>query len=367
MTEQPTQHPGAAKNSRSLAWAWVGLALALVWAVARSGVAVTPALGDIYRAIEAWPARLDGEFLAFYTDSPLGVLPFRALGLDDETGLLRLTSVVVLLGIAGYALVAAWWVQPAERMRAARLAILAPLPAVLLAWLGSYDAFTIAAWLVCLVAWHSGRLWLMFMAGALLGFQHFEHGLLGVTALTLAWLATRAHLPGSLASRSPLWLALGVLGGKALLTLVLVTSGSGASGRTQWLAPYLREWTVTAINTGPVLLWSLFAGTWAVVAALWLTSLGRSERLLLIGAIGIGLLALALSGDRPRVFAIVMAPSVLLMIVALLRSGRASPTVLRVVETVVWVGVPLSLWGSEIVGAGALDQLIMTWGQLAGG
>lgn len=345
-------------------WAWATIALAFLWAVARSGVSVTPALGDLFGASTVWPQRLDGDFLAFYTDSPLGILLSRALMLSSEAQFLRLATGATLVAIVSYACVAAWWSPTGARARAVRWALLAPLPAVLLAWLGSYDPFTVAAWLVCLAAWRSGRVWVLALSGVLLGFQHFEHGLLGIVSLTFTWYATRRHLPEPLQRLSPLWLVAGAVAGKLMLTGVLVSSGSAVSGRTQWLAPFLRDWTVTAINTGPTLLWSLFAGSWAIVVAVWVLAAHRRERLFLVLALVVGLLGLALSGDRPRVFVLIMAPSLLLAIVALLRAPAIPRSTIRIIEAIVWLGVPLSLWGSAVVGTGALDQLIMTWQQL---
>ncbi|MCF8526181.1 MAG: hypothetical protein K9G24_01725 [Candidatus Nanopelagicales bacterium] len=343
-----------------------GILAAAGWMVFRAGVTVTPSLADIVASATVWPERLDGEFRGFYADSPLGLLLFRALGLQTNGGMLVAATAITAVVIIGYAGWAAMAASTGDRARATRLALLAPLPAVLLAWLGSYDAFTMLAWLICLYLWWTGSRLALVSGGILLGFQHFEHTLLGGVVLVLVWAATRDRIPDRLAALTPGWLIVGMLVGKGLLLTVLVASGSTASGRTEWLAPYLRDWTVTGINVLPMLIWSLFAGSWAVVIAFWASAPQRRTRYLMLAAAAVALTATALSGDRPRVFVIVCGSAMLLLIVAYLNAPKHSDRELRLVEAVVWLAPPIALWGKEVVGANVVDQLIIAWQQLVG-
>jgi len=76
--------------------------------------------------------------------------------------------------------------------------------------------------------------------------------------------------------------------------------------------------------------------------------------------------ATVLSGDRPRVFIIVMAPALLILTLAYLRRRATHTNELRLVETIMWVAPAVTLWGAEVVYSNALDQAITTWQLLIG-
>jgi hypothetical protein len=344
----------------------IGVVAAFGWSILRAGPTVTPSLDALVAAAQAWPQRLPGEFEAFYADSPLGLLVARAVGSGSTTAYLWTSALALVLVACCWALWA-WLNAPSsQRWRAARLAVLSPVVGVLAAWLGFYDPWTMLAWAVVLFAWLSGSRALLAVSGGLLGFQHMEHGLLGLAALLLVWVAVRPGLPDRLRATNPGWAAIGVVAGKAVLLLVLVSAGSSASGRTSWLGTYLADWTKVAVNTGPMLVWSLFAGSWAIVVAFWLADSSRRTRTLLAGALIVGLVATLLSGDRPRVFVLVMAPALLLLTIAYLQRREGNRTELRLVETVVWLAPAVTLWGSEVVYANVVDQLVTTWRILTG-
>jgi len=343
-----------------------GVIAALVWGIFRAGPTVTPSLSTIVDSAKAWPERLPGEFAAFYADSPVGLVIFQITGATDSTSVLRWSALFMIMALAVWA----WWawlaVGDAQKWRAARLAVLAPLTGVLATWLGFYDPFTVLAWLAVLFAWLSRSRALLVIAGGLLGFQHFEHGVLGIAALALTWWAVRRDLPDRLRTSNPVWALLGVAIGKAVLLVVMTLSGSALSGRTSWLSTYLLDWTKVGVNTAPILLWSLFAGAWALVIAYWLAQGDRRARVLLLAAFAVGIVATILSGDRPRVFIIVMAPALLLLTIAYLRRRSNHANELRLVETIMWVAPAITLWGAEVVYSNALDQAITTWQLLIG-
>lgn len=343
-----------------------GVLVALAWSMLRAGPTVTPSLDAIVDAARIWPDRPTGEFVAFYTDSPVGLLIIRGLGTVDPTSVLRVSVIFLLIAAMVWAAWAWLAIEGPQKWRAARLAILAPLTGVLATWIGFYDPFTVLAWLVVLFAWLSRSRLLVVLSGVLLGFQHFEHGVLGLAALTLTWWAVRQDLPERLQEVTPLWALIGVVVGKVVLLGVMAASGSALSGRTSWLSTNLAEWTKVGANTAPILLWSLFAGAWALVIAYWLALPIRRARLLLVGAFAVGTLATILSGDRPRVFVIVMAPALLLATIAYLRRRSDHPTELRLVESVMWLAPVVTLWGADVVYSNVIDQAVTTWQLLVG-
>jgi hypothetical protein len=347
----------------------LGIALAAGWSILRAGVSVPPSFPDMYQAATIWPERLDENFRAYFTDSPLGTVIFRALPWQTSQSFMWLMIASAVLAIGGLALWMASLAPQYQKSRAARLALLAPLPAVLLTWLGGYDGFTVIAWLVCLAAWAFGRPWVLALAGLLLGFQHFEHAVLGTAALSLTWFAIRGDLSARLNRFSPLWIVPGLLAGKGILIIWLVVNNSSTSGRGSWLSEFLREWTVTAISVGPTLLWACFAGSWAIIVGLVLQNRSRRALVLLAGALAIGFLATFLSGDRPRVLTLVLAPSLALVTLAFLsreRKAENSTRNLALVETIVWLAPPLFLWGKAVIGTNVIDQMIVTWSQVVG-
>lgn len=347
----------------------VGIALAAGWAILRAGVSVPPSFSDMYQAATIWPQRLDENFRAYFTDSPLGTVIFRSLPWQTSQTFMWLMLASAVLSIGGLAVWMTVLAPQYQKSRAARLAILAPLPAVLLTWLGGYDGFTVIAWLVCLFAWAFGRPWMLVFAGLLLGFQHFEHAVLGVAALSLTWFAVRGDLPARLNRFSPLWVVPGLIAGKGILVIWLLANDSSTSGRGSWLSEFLREWTVTAISVGPTLLWACFAGSWAIIVGLIVQNRSRRALVLLSGALAIGFLATFLSGDRPRVITLVLAPSLALITLAFLaheKRAESGSRNLALVEAIVWLAPPVFLWGKVVIGTNVIDQIIVTWSQVVG-
>ena len=343
-----------------------GIAVAFIWAVVRSGATISPGLADAHNAAVIWPRIPGGEFSSFYADSALGILIFRGLSLESEREFLMvavLAAVGAVIALAGWA---AWAVPAQFKSRAVRLMLLAPLPAVLFNWLGFYDGYTALAWAAILWAWATGSRLLLSIAGVLLGLQHFEQGLLGIAALTIVWVAVRSGLREPLRSLAPAWSVVGLVVGKVILMATLALNGSELSGRTSGVSSYYRDWIVTAINTGPLLLWSLFAGSWAILILWWLRESRVRNQTLIAFAVAIAVGAMLISGDRPRVFVMITAPLLLLLTVALLARRDLSRRTWTGVEVLVWIGPPIALWGPVVVNSNALDHLIMTFSSLTG-
>lgn len=339
--------------------AFVGFAL--VWAVLRSGTGLLPDVQGPLSAAFAWPMRLPGPFEGFLSDSPIGIVVFRALGLETQRDLYLLHLLAVMIAIAGMGMWA-WLVAGRENSwRAARLTALSPIVAVLLVWVGAYDPFTIIAWVAVLFAWISRNRVLMVTAGVLLGFQHFEQAVLGLLALWCAWLATGTDLPSRLARTSPLWIAPGIILGKAVLLAIFKATDQALTSREEWLGVFFREWLAVGANIAPLLIWSLFAGFWAVVVYLLLTTKSRTQLFALVGMFGFGLVGLLASGDRPRVFIVIMAPAVALLTVAFVRKTRGLSRESHLVEAIVWLAPPVIFWGKDVANENVIDLMTIMW------
>lgn len=77
-----------------------------------------------------------------------------------------------------------------------------------------------------------------------------------------------------------------------------------------------------------------------------------------LGAIVIGLVATILSGDRPRVFVLVLFPTVVLLGVVFLRLKTPRTTV-WLVEAMVWLAPPVIFWAGDVANENVIDPLLI--------
>ena len=306
-----------------------------------------------------WPKNSGGEFIQFISDSPVGLILFRELGLTTTRSWVVFHFIATILAISLMSCWV-WYASPVQaRWRSARLMLLTPFAAILLSWVGSYDPFTVIAIAMLLFALSSGRWWLELLAGALLGFQHFEHGVLTVVILLLTWIALRDRGPIFRGRKWFLPTILGIAVGKGILIALQLAGAGASSGRSIWIGNYLREWTVTALNIGPFLLWSLFAGTWALIVWIFVTTNRFHGRIFLVAAFALGLLATLLSGDRPRVFVIVTMAALAYCVVVFASDPRINRQVNRIIEPIMWLAPPVVFWTAAISNNQTIDPLSM--------
>lgn len=346
-------------------WAMIGILAALAWSMVRSGFIMTSVPEDLVAAAAIWPQRTESWMTQFYADSPLYILSARVLGLEDNIGIIRQGFIVSLIAVVVLAAWAARVTPTGQRARASRLALLAPISAILFSTIGSYDAFTALVWAVAMWLWLTGSRTALVLAGALLGIQHFEQSGLGVVALLCTWFALRNQLPDPLGKLSPAWMLPGLVAGKAVVVLVLVLNGQSATGRAQWLSTYLLEWTKVGLATLPYLAWSLFAGFWLLLFMLWSRS-GARARWFLLAALATGLIGMGTSGDRPRVFVLILLPSLLVAITVYLREPDRPRLELRAVEALAWIGPPVILAGKIALNSTIIDNGYVSFMWLTG-
>ncbi|NQV73663.1 hypothetical protein HQ496_11115 [bacterium] len=335
----------------------MSLIAAFIWVLIRSGTGMLNEPETGVRAALAWPMNQGDDWSAFISDSPIGLLLFRALGLDSVKSWVVFHSMAVVIAI----LVLCLWafiVSPvASRWRSARLLLLTPFAAILLAWIGSYDPFTVIAISLLLFALTSGKRSLEIAGGLVLGFQHFEHGLIALCALFVVWIALMRHGPEFTDRFWILWTSLGLLVGKGILLFIQVSNSGSSSGRSQWVNSFIGEWTITAINTDPLLLWSLFAGAWGLVIWIFMDQTSSRNRLFLFIAFALGSLATVLSGDRPRVFVLVTLAALAYATVTYSTRQSEVATRNRIVEPLMWLAPPLVFWTADVANNRVIDSL----------
>lgn len=330
----------------SAAVTWLLALVAALWAVLRVAPGTIPDVSQTAARSALWPQRDLGEFTEFVRTSPLGQIAYRIGG---ALGTWEYVLIHALAAMGAVALLA-WWlarqVPAGRRGVAVRLVVLSPVVAVLVVFLGAYDPFTVIGMAALLFAWASGSRWAVVAAGVYLGFQHFEQGLVVVIVGAVAAYALRGR-PG--ADRpTPAWAYLGLVVGKAALTLVLqMATGDGLSGRSSYLVwEWVRPALVSTVNFGPVLLLSLFAGLWALVVV-GLLRLQLRQRLLMLLAFALCLVPMAVAADHTRIYVLCALVPLLMLTADVLRGGDVTGHELVLVEAMAWLVVPLFVWTSS--------------------
>lgn len=347
--------------------ALVGMLAAFVWAIIRIGPRI-PFPGAWYDG-QTWPFPGIADVQAYKRSSPVGYVFANLLGLDQSPWLVSFYFVSGLIAIA----VIGVWVysnipQDQNRAQGFRLFVLGPIAGVLMLTIGGYDPFTVFGFGLALFAWSKGNRFVVLLAGTYLGLQHFEQALIAVIAWSLIVIALREHLPQKLQLRAtPMWLILGALVGKVLLTLAISLNGiDPAEGRLYWLtnAPLLKQAVVGVVNFGPAFLLSLFAGLWGVVALTITLLRTHREKYFFIAAIAVPLIMATITLDHTRVFATVTTPIVAIMVVVVMSAhGSVVPRQAKfMAEALAWVVVPITLQGIDVIYVdpiNMLDQWIM--------
>jgi hypothetical protein len=339
-------------------------AAAVGWALLRSGPRIP--FPDSFYVTETWPFASVAEIQSYARSSPLSYWIIDLLGLNQSPALVWFRLAVALLGIVA---ISSWGALAlrgsGQSARAFRVIALAPFGLILFTTLGSYDALTVLCFGVILFGWWHGSRWVVLLSGIPLGLQHFEQGIVGVTAMGLVALALADRVPGRLAAAaSPFWALGGLLVGKALLVGLIALQGlDPLQGRSAWLTDpeILRHAVVGAVNFGPAFLASLFAGLWAFVI-LAVVLQGREFRRWapIVAAIALLVVSATVTVDHTRVFAMSSIPVLALLVVAVLhRAVDASMAAIVAAEFMAWVIVPMNVQGTNVVYVdpmNALDQ-----------
>ena len=358
----------------------LSVAIAALWAVARSGPQKLFHVDfDLERA-RGWPTVAVPALEQYTQDSAISPLLVQTLNIESVNGYLVLHVVAALTGAATL-LVALYRMTSAPaagRIQGLRLLLLAPIIYLLAKTVGSYDAFTVIAIGLMLLAWQASSRLLMIATGVIAGLQHFEQMFFALGIIWIVWRYVPSGLPNRLrGSLNPGWLVTGIVVGKLLLTVFLAANGaSGSPGRLTWLtSPDLTRLSLSgALNHFPTLLLSFFAGLWGIAALYAISVWSRKFALVLVGVLAIPILLSVLAFDHTRVFVLITLPLLIVAIAATVERYRKADQkrFLAAAEVLAWVITPLLLFTSPdgptfIFDPNVLDQWFMTLTQIANG
>jgi len=329
------------------AFLWLTASAALTWAIVRVAPQTLPHIESGFELAYKWPNADLPDTYAFMRHSPLGPWVVQLVGVPNPTSYVLLHVVVIALALAG---MSAWVVtaipKSGNRFTAFRFLALGPIVAVLVTGIGSYDPWSLLALSLVLWAWRSRNKWAITASGIPLGLQHFEQGLVALVALAVVYRFADLPLPRSLKDLpSILWSLIGMAIGKLVLLIALQLNGVDPfAGRSLYLldAELLKTALTSSANYFPILFYSLFAGLWALVVFTVTRRQSLRQQGVLIAVIGSLFLFSAVTLDHTRVFSLIALPLVALLIVAVSSStSRRDQQMLRVVEGVAWLAVPI--------------------------
>ena len=307
---------GRLSRSRLVGLCGVCLAVGL-WVLWRTGPGKVPYLALFESTARQWPTTPLPTDSQYILREPLGQIVYRLLPVHG-TGVYLALHLVCLLVSATW--LAAWLCRRLGResgLVACAIVALAPVTAVLLLWIGMYDAFSVLAWVAVLVTMGRRPGWQL-AAGMLAGFQDFEQ--IGVGLLMVALLPQLARSAG-LRPRAAQLIG-GAVIGKLVLEAYLHTVGAGSGSRLS----YLERWDVfsgllgSAGANAPLLVWSALAGLWGFALKALRDSWGgwtAQQRVGLIVAVLFWFASATLSADHSRVLAMTSFPLVVMAALAI--------------------------------------------------
>lgn len=358
----------------------LGLLLALIWSTFRTGPQTLYYLNsDAQRALN-WPDPELPSAEGYTLTSPIDAMIFQLTGSTSVTLWVALHCAAILAAVV---LLGLWLsrhagIQGARRHEAWRLLLLSPLFALLLAFIGSYDPFTVILLAITMFAWTSGsRVWLL-LAGVGLGVAHAEQGFLAIGALALGAVWGRQSLPARMRSLpTPAWALVGIVLGRGSLSLYLQANEvSSGFGRADWLlqADVVRSAVLGSFNLLPVAIMGAFAGLWVLVIQT-LVNPGR-RTICHQWAVPLAVLFLwsIITLDHTRVFILTSLPVVMVLMAVYLSVPRSpdNRSIRLLVEAAAWIVVPVRILTSPdgptfIMDVNVLDHWVMWISHLTNG
>jgi hypothetical protein len=283
------------------------LAAASVWTLWRTGIGVQATSVWFEQVALTWPHAAMEERHAYRLRSPVGYLAYRALpfrGVNVFTALHAVAILGAYLGLAGWFLRSLGWHRG---LIATTVLVLSPITAVLLVWIGMYDAFTMVGWVALLWSLRAG--WpVQVVAGLYLGVQNAEQAVVGVLLL---WLL-RPLVARSEISFRPLAVLAGCFSGKALLEFYLRSEGALPGSRLSWVT----DWSVLEVLLSssadmlPVIVWSGLCGLWFFVPLLQRPAWTPQLRARVGAAAALWAMVALIAMDHSRLLAITSVPVV---------------------------------------------------------
>lgn len=354
--------PGTTRRDRSTLAVLTAFVGVCVWVLWRTGPSKVPLVESFELIARGWPTIPSSPDTAYVLRVPLGQIIYGVLP-QQGTGTFLALHLACLLGTGLLLLV---WLCRRLGARtglvAGGIVVLSPITAVLLLWIGMYDAFSVLTWVLLLMTLNRRGPW-QFAAAFLAGVQNFEQVLVGLLMLLLV-----PRLPARMGFRpQALWLLAGAVAGRIALELYLASVGAAPGGR----ATFLSDWDTfshvlgTTAANGPLIVWSALAGLWGfAIAALVATWAGwsRREKLQLVLAVGGWFLACAITADHTRVLALTSFPLVVIGAMAIADAHRDLRALLRLPQTwVLLLAMPLVVFDYVTLPMGIKPDLWGVW------
>lgn len=348
----------AAKTSHSILFSVCFAFVLIVWVVWRTGPGKIPNVEIFTIIADGWPTIPMGPETSYVLRVPLGQLAYKALPWPGTQTFL----LVHFAALSAAAVILMAWFTTRLRDRRALVAgfvlLCAPITAVLLLWIGMYDAFSILAWCLVLFSLSRAAGWQL-AAGIIAGVQNFEQVLVGIVLMLLL----RPLVEAAGLKARVWWLLGGLATGKVGLEIYFKMVGATPGGRQTFLnAEVLRSLLTSDLELGPIIVWSGLAGLWGFALTGLLTQWPKwncSTRAQIIAAPLIWFAVMAITADHTRVLAMTSFP--LVAIAALVIAERFPLTILwrmpqwwmlmlappAVVfgDTILPMGIKLGLWG----------------------
>jgi hypothetical protein len=282
--------------------------LIVAYALVRCGFGAYPGTGIMLDITHRLPSIEPLAPLAqTFQYSPIGPLLAFLVRAESRSAYLALHAVVLLGGSMWMAwLIARRW-SPSVAMFVAVTFVVSQAGLVALAWVGSYDVYSLLLGSMVVVT-SSDRV--AAAAGFLAAFAVFEQ-----VAISLALLTVVMHVVGDARRNRFLAGVAGAVAGRLVLTLVL-HSNDVTHDRRRWLEEFGLEHFLEQFGDAvPLLLLTAFGGAWViVVACLRVGAATWRARGVWIAALALPLVPTAITEDQSRVYAIVTWPIVLALL-----------------------------------------------------
>lgn len=336
------------------------LSLVSLWVLWRTGPGKVPYVELFEKYARDWPTTALPPRDAYVLRNALGPMLYQLFPTPGTGRFLQLHLAALLLtGL----LLAGWLLHvlgPRRAPVAMAVVLLSPLTALLLLWIGDYDAFSAFVWVVLLLSLRH-RPWVQVLAGVLAGVQNLEQVAVGIVLLALV-----PELPRLVGARvRAVHLLAGAVLGRVLVEAYLRHEGAVRGSRFTFLSDpaLLHNVTKTFLVMAPIVLWSALGGLWPFALSTvqrgwpgWSRSLQVRLAAVLVLTLGFSFLA----ADHSRVIAMVTFPLVVLGAMAialqvgdlrgLVRRPEAwllllVPPVMVQDDNLLKIGIKLGTWG----------------------
>jgi hypothetical protein len=315
----------------------LAITVLVIW---RTGPGKVPGPEGFEATARIWPHQPLAPEAAYVLRQGLGQALYHALGWVGTRPYLALHAATLL--ISGLVL-SGWLLRRLGAQRgtiAVCLLLLSPVTAVLLEWIGLYDAFSVLVWVLLFLTLR-GKGWLQFAVAVLGGLQNFEQFVVSVILLALL---PEAGRPFGLRAR-PVALLVGALLGKVVLEAYLTSEGASSGSRAAFLEnPEMLHYVLTTFAVlAPIIIYTVLGPLWIPVVHRLPAAWAAGNRSLRLRVVAVGAIVLGmgiLSADHTRVMALITFPLLVVLCMLLATEWDSVRNWLRNRETWLLLLVP---------------------------